>query len=44
MYMYERDSTLNNLEWLICHNTQPTYYYNQTAEYIEHFLSIAHDY
>ena len=26
--MYEEDSALNNLQWLICHKTQP----NQTNE------------
>ena len=23
MYMYKRDLALNNLQWLICHETQP---------------------
>ena len=22
MYMYKKDSALNNLQWLICHNTK----------------------
>ena len=23
MYMYKEDEALNNLQWLICHKTQP---------------------
>ena len=23
IYMYEKDLALNNLQWLICHKTQP---------------------
>ena len=23
MYMYKKDLALNNLQWLICHQTQP---------------------
>ena len=23
LYMYKEDSALNNLQWLICHKTQP---------------------
>ena len=27
IYMYKKDLALNNLQWLICHNTQPNHWY-----------------
>ena len=32
IYMYKKDLALNNLEWLMCHKTQPNY--NQEASNI----------
>ena len=33
MYMYKEDLALNNLQWLICHKTQP----NQTISTLPYF-------
>ena len=37
--MYKKDLALNNLQWLICHKTQPYYYNKENKHKMQSFIT-----